>query len=205
VQRPPDLLRQFFQSPTTSVISLSKKTLLHNSTKIISLKLPRLSQATSRIWKPRLGADAMNLDKTVQEGTQPNDASAHQATLLSEVNNSAAMMDDDILLIPQVETPPIDTLVNQYITPALENTPVCADSIPFLHAVVTPTVVFPENELTVDEGKLTHAFIGNDLEDIAMGVEDDGFDDFPGSTNDDGFVGIEGNDHLTDESETGLK
>jgi len=174
-------------------------------------------------------SNAMIVDEPVGYDAQSNNAFLSQTRPVPD-DYSGAIMEDDILPIPQVDTPPVrqvDTLVNQPI-PVLEN-PEAAN--PPIQDLVTPDVgkfspnVHEENSLenatppvqdnhhipeyevaAVDEVKPTDEFIADDSEDIGMSV--DGFDDFPGFSGygeDKGFMGIGGDDRLTDDSESGIK
>ena len=176
--------------------------------------------------------DAMLVDEPVEVDTQPNDALLRQTTPVPD-NYSGTIIQDDILPIPQVDTPPVhqvDTLVNQPI-PVLENPVLNEAANPPIQDLVTPDVGkfsanvhednslengtppvqdnnhVPEYEITaVDEGKPTEEFIADDSDDIGMSI--DGCNDFPGFSGhgeDKGLMGIEGDDHLTDDSESGIK
>jgi len=190
--------------------------------------LPHVVDDFGRLEAPTM-SNAMIVDEPVGYDAQSNNAFLSQTRPVPD-DYSGAIMEDDILPIPQVDTPPVrqvDTLVNQPI-PVLEN-PEAAN--PPIQDLVTPDVgkfspnVHEENSLenatppvqdnhhipeyevaAVDEVKPTDEFIADDSEDIGMSV--DGFDDFPGFSGygeDKGFMGIGGDDRLTDDSESGIK
>jgi len=91
---------------------------------------------------------AMILDKpAVGDVPAPNDPFVRETTpALAEDHNSAAVKEDDLLPIRQVDVLPfrplalVDTLVNEVTTPIHENSPLNEDANPLIQHVITPPV-----------------------------------------------------------------
>ena len=192
--------------------------------------IPHIINDFGRLGAPTM-SDAMIVEEPVGDDTQPNDASLRQTTPTVPDNHSDTIMEDDIFPILQVDTrhvPQVDTLVDQPI-PALEN-PVLSEPAnrPIQDLVTpdagklspnvrednslengTPTVQdnrhVPEYEISALHGFPAEEVTAENSED--MGMSDDGFDDFSGFGGygeDEGLTGVEGDDHLADDSEPGI-